>query len=52
VQVHDGIQHARELATEPGMGPLVKSTLTEPYLRKLASLPLTSSLDATREEEY
>lgn len=52
LRVHDGIADARELATAPGMGGSVKAMLTEPYLKKLASMPLTSAFDATIDEEY
>jgi hypothetical protein len=52
LQVEHGIAHARELASAPGMGASVKSMLTEPYLRKIASMPQKSTFDEVVEEEY
>jgi hypothetical protein len=52
LRVHAGIGHARDLATRPGMGGSVKGMLTEPYLKKLTTMPLTSAFDATIDEEY
>jgi hypothetical protein len=52
LRVSEGIQHAREMASRPGMGAQVKSMLTEPYLRKLASLPQKSTFDEAVVEEY
>lgn len=52
LRVHDGIVHARELASGPRMGGTVRAMLTEPYLKKLASMPLTSAFDATIDEDY
>lgn len=52
LRVHDGIAHAREVASTEGMGGNVRAMLTEPYLKKLASMRLISSFDATIDEEY
>lgn len=52
LQVEHGITHARELASSPGMGSAVKALLTEPYLRKIASMPQKSTFDAVVDEEY
>eukprot|EP00892_Ulva_mutabilis_P008725 jgi/Ulvmu1/6224/UM028_0082.1 len=52
LQVEHGISHARELASAPNMGAAVKAMLTEPYLRKLASMPQKSAFDETVEELY
>lgn len=52
LQVEHGIAHARELASAPGMGVAVKAMLTEPYLRKIASMPAKSTFDEIVEEEY
>lgn len=52
LQVEHGISHARELASAPAMGAAVKAMLTEPYLRKLASMPQKSAFDETVEELY
>jgi hypothetical protein len=52
LQVEHGISHGRELAARTGMGSAVKSLLTEPYLRKLAGMPVKSTFDAAVDEEY
>jgi hypothetical protein len=52
LRVHHSIAGARELALGAGMGGAVKAMLTEPYLKKLASMPLVSAFDATIEEDY
>lgn len=52
LQVEHGISHGRELAGAPNMGGAVKAMLTEPYLRKLASMPQKSAFDETVDEQY
>jgi hypothetical protein len=52
LRVHDGMAHAREVASMEGMGGNVRAMLTEPYLKKLASMRLTSAFDATIDEDY
>ena len=52
LQVEHGIAHARELASAANMGGAVKAMLTEPYLRKLASMPQKSAFDETVDELY
>lgn len=52
LQVEHGIAHGRELASAPSMGGAVKAMLTEPYLRKLASMPQKSAFDETVDELY
>lgn len=52
LQVEHGITHAREMAASPGMGGAVKALLTEPYLRKIASMPAKSTFDVTIDEDY
>jgi hypothetical protein len=47
-----GIGPARDLAATPGIGGAVKVMLTEARLKKLASMPLTSALDVTVDEDY
>jgi hypothetical protein len=52
LRAHQSIASAREMAVAPGMGGAVKAMLTEPYLKKLASMPLVSAFDASIDEDY